>query len=74
MGHNMSNKAKDILRYAILLVVTYITYIVLHDIIEHVLKVEKLSTQSASLLGAIVTSVTGAWTYVLKTFFTTKVG
>lgn len=68
----MSKKSKDIARYVILALIGYFTYTMYHDIIDHVIKTEKLGTQSASVLGVVITNVSGIVILALGYFFKTK--
>jgi len=69
----MKKMWKDILRYFILIMVSWFTIDVTYLIVNYALLSKEIDTQTASLLGASQTSILATWGFVIKKFFETKV-
>ena len=64
---------KDKLRYVILAIVTLLASFNTIYLVEFVFEHKDSSTALLAFLGTVNASVLGAWTFVLKWFFQTKV-
>ena len=69
----MNKLSKDILRYVILSGLSWFSIQSTYDIIQFAFDKPDMTTQIASLLGAISASILGTWGFVIKKFFETKV-
>jgi len=69
----MNKLTKDILRYVILVTLSIFTIVSTYDIMDFAFQKPDMTTQIASLLGAISASILGTWGFVIKKFFETKV-
>ena len=69
----MNKLHKDVLRYVILVALSWFAITATYDIIWFAFAMPEMTTQVASLLGAISASVLGTWGFVIKKFFETKV-
>ena len=68
----MQKLHKDILRYVILAALSLFTVQSTYDIIQFAFDRPDMSTQTASLLGAISASILGTWSFYVKKFSETK--
>jgi hypothetical protein len=68
----MKKLNKDVLRYIILAGLSWFAIESTYEIIEFALKKPDMSTQIASLLGAISTAILGTWSYYIKKFSETS--